>query len=168
MGDVISKGGKIVVGAVGPAPGTMHIEGAYSQTSGTITFNIDPNGQGGFLEGALQFTPGDSVLITDTKIVFDFLDGANPLAFSDSGAFDLDTFFTESNGSLFSNDFNLESLFASDSFTLNVPNFEVSGFGANGAVDLVPSSVPEPASLTLLGAALGLLFGTRAICPTST
>ena len=136
---------------VGPAPNALHIEGAYSQTGGTITFDIDPDGKGGYLTSSLVFEPGDSVSIDGTKIVFDFLDGANPLAFFKSGEFNLDAFFEESDGSLFSSDFNLESLFAGDTFTTNMRGFNIAGFGADGTVDLVTTSgVPEPSTWAML------------------
>jgi hypothetical protein len=97
-----------------------------------------------------MFDPGDPVSITGAKIVFDFLGGANPLAFFKSDAFDLDSFFQESDGSLLSNDVNLESLFASDSFATNMPGFDITGFGANGAVDVAQASVPEPSTWAML------------------
>jgi hypothetical protein len=131
-------------------PDPLPIEGAYSQTGGAITFDIDPDGKGGFLESALLFDPGNPVSITGAKIVFDFLGGANPLAFFKSGAFDLDSFFRESDGSLFSNDFNLESLFAGDTFATNMRGFDITGFGANGAVDVARTSVPEPSTWAML------------------
>jgi hypothetical protein len=142
-GNVTNKGGTV-------SPDPLHIDGAYSQTGGAITFDIGPNGKGGFLESALVFDPGDPVSIRGAKIVFDFLGGASPLAFFDSGAFDLDAFFQESDGSLFSNDFNLESLLAGDSFTTDMPGFDVTGFGANGAVDLIQTSIPEPSTWAML------------------
>ena len=129
----------------------LHIKGAYTQSGGTITFDIDPDGKGGYLESDLLFDPSNSVSITGTKIVFDFLDGANPLAFFKSGAFNLDAFFEESDGSLFSSDFNLESLFAGDTFTTNMRGFNIAGFGADGTVDLVTTSgVPEPSTWAML------------------
>ena len=145
---------------VGPAPNALHIEGAYSQTGGTITFDIDPDGKGGFLESSLVFDPGNSVSIDGTKIVFDFLNGANPSTLFKSGAFNLDAFFAESDGSLFSNDFNLRSLFAGDTFATNLRGFGIAGLGANGGVDLLETSgVPEPSTwaMMLLGFA-GLGF----------
>ena len=105
VGDVKVTGGVVQAGV---PSGSLHIEGAYTQTGGTITFDVDPDGKGGYLKTALVFDPGNSVSISGTKIVFDFLNGANPLAFFDSGAFNLDAFFQESDGSLFSNDFNLQ------------------------------------------------------------
>jgi hypothetical protein len=129
----------------------LHIEGAYNQTGGTITFDIDPDGKGGFLASSLVFDPGDSVSITGTKIVFDFLNGANPLAFFDSGKFNLDAFFEVSDGSLFSHDFNLESLFAGETFATNTRGFGIAGFGGDGGVDLVgTSAVPEPSTWAML------------------
>ena len=140
---------KVTGGAV--IADNLHIEGAYTQTGGTITFDVDPDGKGGFLESDLLFDPSDAVSITGTKIVFDFLDGANPLAFFKSGAFNLDAFFEESDGSLFSSDLNLESLFAGDTFATNTRGFGIAGFGADGGVELVgTSAVPEPSTWAML------------------
>jgi hypothetical protein len=147
IGPVTVTGGTVQVGA---SPDTLHIEGDYSQTGGIITFDVDPDGKGGFLESDLLFDPGNSVSITGTKIVFDFLDGANPLAFFKSGDFNLDAFFKESDGSLFSNDFNLLSLFAGDTFATNMPGFGITGFGADGGVDVVQTSIPEPSTWAML------------------
>jgi hypothetical protein len=73
------------------------------------------------------------------------------MAFFKSGGFNLDTFFAESDGSLFSKDFSLESLFAGDTFTTNMRGFNIAGFGAHGAVDLVTTSgVPEPSTWAML------------------
>ena len=148
VGNVEMTDGTVQVSA---SPEPLHIEGSYSQTGGEIKFEIDPNGHGGYLESSLVFDPGNSVSISGTKIVFDFLNGANPLAFFDSGALNLDAFFQESDGSLFSNDFNLRSLFAGDTFATNLGGFDITGFSANGAVGLAQSSaVPEPSTWALL------------------
>jgi hypothetical protein len=147
-GAVIVSGGIVQVGA---SPDALHIEGAYKQTGGTITFDVDPDGRGGFLESSLVFDVGNSVSITGTKIVFEFLNGASPLAFFDSGDFNLDQFFGESDGSLFSNSFNLAALFAGDTFATNMRGFDIAGFGADGAVNLLEtSSVPEPSTWAML------------------
>jgi hypothetical protein len=125
VGPVTVTGGTVQVGA---SPDTLHMKGDYSQTGGIITFDVDPDGKGGFLESDLLFDPGNSVSITGTKIVFDFLDGA----------------------SLFSNDFNLLSLFAGDTFATNMPGFGITGFGADGGVDVVQTSIPEPSTWAML------------------
>ena len=86
--DVKVTGG--VVQAGGPSGSHAYQRGGYTQTGGTITFDIDPDGKGGYLESELLFDPSNSVSITGTKIVFDFLEGASPLAFFKSGALNLD------------------------------------------------------------------------------
>jgi PEP-CTERM motif len=79
------------------------------------------------------------------------LNGANPLAFLERGGFNVDEFFRMSDGSLFSNDFNLVSLFAGDTFATNIRGFDIGGISANGAVGLTQSSaVPEPSTWAML------------------
>jgi hypothetical protein len=54
-------------------------------------------------------------------------------------------------GSLFSNNLNLASLFAGDTFATNMGGFDIAGFDADGAVDLLEtSSVPEPSTWAML------------------
>jgi hypothetical protein len=160
IGPVFALGGVVQIGA---SPDALHIEGAFDQTGGELKFEIDPDGKGGFLESSLVFDPGNSVSITGAKIVFDFLNGANPLAFFTSGGFNLAAFFKESDGSLFSSDFSLLTLFAGDTFATNMGGFDISGISANGAVGLMQSSaVPEPSTwaMLLVGFA-GLAFAGR-------
>jgi hypothetical protein len=149
VGPVIVSGGAAF--EVGPAPNGLHIEGDYRQTTGTMTFEVAPDGNGDFLESALLLDPGDTFSIAGAKIVFDFLNGANPLAFLESGDFNVDEFIRMSDGSLFSNNFNLVSLFAGDTFATNMRGFDIAGFGADGALDLLEtSSVPEPSTWAML------------------
>jgi hypothetical protein len=156
VGDVTLTDATLQVGA---SPDPLHIIGNYAQTGGDIIFEIDPDGHGGYLESTLVFDPGNSVLIADANITFDFLNGADALAFFDSGAFNLDAFFQESNGSLFSAVFDLPDLFATDSFSTNEPGVDITGFNAAGAVTVVQNtaSVPEPPSGLLLLPGLGML-----------
>ena len=148
--------GPVKVTGGGVVADNLHIAGAYTQTGGTITFDIDPNGKGGYLESDLLFDPGNSVSITGTKIVFDFLNGASPLAFFRSGAFNLDAFLQESDGSRFSSDFNVATVLAGDLFATNMRGFDIAGFAANGAVGLVQTStVPEPSTWATLALGFG-------------
>ena len=159
VGNVDVTGGRVQVGA---SPDPLHIAGNYTQTGGDITFEIDPNGLGGFLESTLVFDPSASINIADTNILFDFLDGADPLAFFNDGLFNLDQFFQVSNGDPFGLDFDLASVFMADSFSLNVPGDSIAGFGpSTGALEFAAgeASVPEPDSLLLL------LSGLAAMAP---
>ena len=57
---------------------------------------------------------------------------------------------------MFSNDFNLRSLFAGDTFATNLLGFDITGFSANGAIGLSESAaVPEPSTWVLI--ALGFV-----------
>ena len=91
VGDVAMSGGELQVGA---APGgSLTVEGDYSQTGGEIVFEVDPNGHGGFLETTLVFDPASGIEISDTSIVFDFLNGADAQQFIADDLMNLNTFF---------------------------------------------------------------------------
>ena len=104
VGDVSITGGTVEAGG-GPG-GSLKILGNYSQTGGEIVFDIDPNGVGGFLETTLNFDPSFTFGISNTKIVFDFLDGANAQQFVADGLLDLNTFFGLTGDSPFCSELN--------------------------------------------------------------
>jgi hypothetical protein len=133
---------------------------------GGITFDITSNGKGGFDESTLTLDPGANLGIYSTDITFDFLGGASPLDFFNSGAFNLNNFFLVEDGSQFSSDFDLANDMQNDMFSINTPGYEVTGFDpGNGALQL-GQGVPETASsflLVVLG--LGALAAYRRIAP---
>jgi hypothetical protein len=156
VGDMNVTGGTI---QVGDAPGPLDIMGDYTQTSGEITFEIDPDGMGGFDVGTLVLEAGKGVTISDTNIILDFLDGADPMAFFSDGLLKIDTFFKESDGSLFSGDFNVSQLFATDIFDTNDPSVGVNFNPVTDALTLVQQqNVPEPESWWMLLSGVGLLI----------
>lgn len=152
---------------VGASPDPLHIVGNYTQTGGDITFEIDPNGSGGFLESTLVFDKGAALSVSDTEVIFDFLNGADPTTFLDNGLLNLDTFFNVSNGDPFGADFDLSTDFSTDVFVDEIGNgpfadlaFDT-GTGGLTPTGPGPSAVPEPPSallllpgLCMLGAAL--------------
>jgi len=138
---------------VGASPDALVIDGAYNQAGGSLVFEIDPNGLGGFLNSTLVFDPSDSVGITDTSVTFDFLNGADPTTFFGDGLFNLNNFFTVNNGDSFGTDFNLGDIFHDDTFLLNEPGWSISGFDAHtGALDFAQTSntVPDAVSTSVL------------------
>jgi T5SS/PEP-CTERM-associated repeat protein len=153
-GNITVNGGTVNVGA---SPDALHVSGNFAQTGGTLKFEIDPDGHGGFLESTLVFDLGNTVSIAGANIVFDFVDGADPLAFFNTGQFVIDSFFKLSNGDLFSADFNVDSVFQGDSFSVIAAGFTINDFSFNvdqGAIVLAETAVPEPGSLGLLTTAL--------------
>jgi len=137
---------------VGASPDPLHVVGNYQQTGGSLAFEIDPNGAGGFLVSSLIFDPGSTLSVTGANIVFNFKNGADPLAFFNSGKFNFNTFLQNSDASVFSAEFTLHNLFQGDTFTAASSDFNIATFAFTpdqGATQLT-ESVPEPATLSLL------------------
>jgi hypothetical protein len=160
VGDVSITGGTVEAGG-GPG-GSLKILGNYSQTGGEIVFDIDPNGVGGFLETTLNFDPGFTIGISNTKIVFDFLDGANAQEFVADGLLDLNTFFGLTGDSPFCSALNCGTALQDISFASNIPGLTIMGFDpATGAIDPTASAVPEPGTWALLIAGMLGLGGLK-------
>jgi hypothetical protein len=173
----VSGTGSVQVGA---PSGSLDLKGNYAQSAGTLTFDIAANGSG-FTVSSLVFTPGSTVSIDKATVVFDFLAGANPLTFFDSGKFVTDSFLQLSTGKEFSSEYNLATTLESDTFKATSASYTITGFAYNpvtGATKLTESGtgasgggpsgnmgsgggpgrgVPEPAPLTLLTVGLALL-----------
>jgi hypothetical protein len=149
VGDVSVTGGTVKAGG-GPG-GSLTFLGAYSQTGGEIVFDIDPNGVGGFLETTLNFDPNLPIGVSDTTLVFDFLNGANAQQFIADGLLNLDTFFGTIGGGQFCTEVNCGTAFQDISFSDNVPGLTIMGFDpATGAIDPTTGAVPEPGTWALM------------------
>jgi hypothetical protein len=145
---------------VGPDATSLHIAGNYSHSGGFIVFEIDPNSNGGFAESTLMLDPGNTTSISNTDVVFDFLNGADPLAFFDSGAFNSNTFFKESDGSTLSAR-DLYQMLSSDTYTAESSTYDITSFSYDpgiGATALTEGSpVPLPPAHWLFLGGLGSL-----------
>ena len=119
VGDVSVTGGTVEAG--GAPGGSLKILGAFSQTGGEIVFDVDPNGAGGFLETTLVFDPSFTIGVSDTKIVFDFVDGADANQFIADDLLNLNTFFGLTDGGQFCSQLNCGSVFGDISFASNIP-----------------------------------------------
>ncbi len=143
VGDVSVTGGTVEAG--GAPGGSLKLLGNYSQTGGEIVFDINPNGAGGFLETTLVFDPSFTIGVSDTKIVFDFLNGADAHEFIADGLLNLNTFFGLTGGSQFCSELNCGSVLGEISFAM------IEGFDpATGAIDPTTGAVPEPGAWALL------------------
>jgi hypothetical protein len=149
VGDVSVTGGTVQPG--GGPDASLTFLGAYSQTGGEIVFDIDPNGVGGFLETTLNFDPSFTIGISNTKVVFDFLEGANAQQFIADGLLSLDTFFGTTGGGQFCTEVNCGTAFQDISFSDNVPGLTIMGFDpATGAIDPTTGATPEPGTWALM------------------
>jgi len=141
---------------VGNPTGELLISGDYSQTDGEILFEVQSDGDGGFLESTLGL--GSGLDINGANIVFDFENGAVPAAFSDEGLFNITTFLTGIDEATLLADF---AGFSGDTFTLEgtgLPTTALNYDSANGDLTFSPySSVPEPGTPFLLLTGLGIL-----------
>jgi fibronectin-binding autotransporter adhesin len=163
VGSTSIEGATLEVG--GPAPGALHFVGSLAQSGGTMNFLVGPNGSTGFVVSDLVVNPGNSVTVTGADLVLQFASGANPLSFLAAGHFNIDDLFADSNGSTFSANYALGTVFTDDVF-----QYETSG-GQLADLDFNPStgnltvpgttSVPEPGTSGLFGAALVLLGASR-------
>jgi hypothetical protein len=145
VGDVSVTGGEIKPGA---APGgSLTVDGDYSQTGGEIVFDIDPNGMGGFLETTLDLDPSDSISISDTTFVFDFLNYTTATQFIADGLFNLNAFLGLAGGGEFCTELNCATVLQDVSFSGHY--LIASGFDpATGAI--TAQAVPEPSTWALL------------------
>lgn len=161
-GTVSVTGGVITVGG---SPDTLAIHGNYTQSGGSLVFEIDPNGSGGFLNSVLMFDPDHVVSIANTSITFDFSNGADPAAFLNDGFFNVNTFFALSDGRPFGSRYDLSSVFQGDRFVVDSPGCTIGGFNSStGAFDVTVPSRPVPessATLALLVLGLGSMIAAE-------
>jgi PEP-CTERM motif len=147
VGDVSVTGGTVEAG--GAPGGSLKLLGNYSHTGGEIVFDVDPNGAGGFLETTL--VPSFTIGISDTKIVFDFLDGADARQFIADDLLNLNTFFGLTDGGQFCSELNCGSVLEDISFASNVSGLTIAGFDpTTGAIDPTTGAVPEPGTWALI------------------
>ncbi|HWC62392.1 MAG TPA: PEP-CTERM sorting domain-containing protein, partial [Rhizomicrobium sp.] len=128
--------------------GALTLKNGLTVSHGKIVFEIGGDGLGGYTGTTLILTPGNVIAIDGSDIEFDFLDGTDPLAFFNSGAFNIDSFFKSSDGTLFSTAFDLGGIFDDDIFEIVAPGVTIDRFDftpEGGAQSLVETSgVPEP------------------------
>jgi hypothetical protein len=144
------QGGVTVDGSgtvqVGASPDALNVHGNYIQTGGSIRFEIDFDGHGGFLNSTLVIDPGVDFEIADSEIDFTFMDGIDPTPFLRQGLLDFgslffDNFFKLSDGTLFSDLYDWRDVFVNDTLAYS---------------PLVATPAPEPGTLPIALAGLGI------------
>jgi hypothetical protein len=120
-----------------------------------IVFDVLSDGHGGFTESSLFLDAGSSLLIDDTHFEFDFLDGADPRSFFDSGDLNLNTFFQVSDGNPFSSDFNLATDLQNDTFSINIPDYNITSFNPSTGALSLPDTTSSGILLLLAIGAIG-------------
>lgn len=154
-GDGVINGAVVVAGGT-VASDPIYINGSFTMTSGTMTFDISPNGGGGFKTDSIVFAAGDQVTISNVTIHYDFIDGATETAFENAGySLNPDAFFEVSSFDNGGNPVGVLTPLTSDADF----NQGLNGFSSDATV---VTSVPEPGTWALfaLGFA-GLGFAGR-------
>ncbi len=171
-GNVTMTGGSLEAG--GEPGGSLKLRGDYSQTAGKIVFEVDPNGAGGFLETALIFEPSGTVDISNTTLVFDFLNGADPNQFIADDLLNLNTFFRLSDGGLFCSELNCAAALEDINYADNVRGLTITGFDpTTGGISVqspsfvhalfgaAPQATPEPGEWALLTTGMLAIGGLK-------
>ncbi len=160
-GNVTNNGGVLKVGA---SPDALRINGNYAQTGGVLHLEIDSNGHGGFVTDSLIFQHGATIDFSHVTVDFSFENGADAKAFLQSGAFDLDTFLLEDDGT--GTDLpltDLDAIFQDPTFVADEPDTIITDLAVSpdGRVQSF-NEVPEPGSIALFLTGLALLpFAAR-------
>ncbi len=94
-GAVTNMGGTLQVGA---SPDALFINGSYFESGGNINLEIFSDGHGGFLTDSLIFSNPALATLHNVTFNFAFQPDADPLAFLNSGAFNLSTFLFSGDG----------------------------------------------------------------------
>lgn len=151
--NVINQGGI----RVGNSPGRMLFNGAFDSSQGQIVLEVQ-QGPAGFEVDELVF--GDPSLVTmgGADIVFSFLGDTDPLAFLNSGLFDLSSFFLGSDGRGGTQplDGSFRNWFAQSNFSAQADRYTISNFrfDAVGGASFDATLIPEPGSWALVMLAL--------------
>lgn len=165
-GNVTNNGGVIQVGA---SPDSLIIAGHYTQTGGTIKLEVFSDGAGGFRTDSLIFADPTMVALDNVAFDFTFMPGADPVAFQQSGDFNLGTFLMEGDGTT---DTPLNPTQIAGLFNATTPSFAASSadpsvtidhvtFTADGSATAIQVSVPEPGGLGVFVVALAGMLGLR-------
>jgi hypothetical protein len=139
VGNVALTNSTLQVG--GPVPGSLHIQGNLVQTGGTVIFEINPNGKGGFVGSTLMLDPENTASISNANVVFRFVNGADPMTFYKAGQFLSGVFFKQSDGSSYSA-VALNAMLVRDTFHIESDSYRITRFTydpAHGATSLQAS-----------------------------
>jgi PEP-CTERM motif len=153
VGNVINHG----VFNPGNSPGTMVINGSYTAgLDGKLILEVGLDSSGNFITDQVIFTQGTLLDLAHLDVEFKFLGAADPVAFNNSGAFDIDSFLkqqvADGNGG-----FRLQGLddqqLAGATYAAVADNYQINNFSfsaAGGANNFTATPVPEPGTWLML------------------
>ena len=149
--------------APGNSPGRLTINGAFDSMDGQIVLEVQALGNGLFDIDEIVFGNPDQVDIGNAEIEFRFLGDTDPLAFLDSGDFNLASFFKQGDGAAGVTDLDDSrlGLFAGALFSATAERYTITRFsfdplrGADLAATAIPLA-PTWALILLALPALGL------------
>jgi hypothetical protein len=159
-GDGIINANVINYGVISPgnSPGTLVINGNFSDAGGKLVLEIEADGLGGFNKDKIIFGPSSVVDFGGLNIEFQFLGATDPTAFLATGDFDVDAFIVRDDGAG-----NLaalpDSIYAGASFSAATEAGPLTGIviTPGGTV----TAVPEPQTYALFGFGLAVLAWAR-------
>ena len=147
VGNVINRG----VFNPGNSPGTMTIDGSFSNAAGgRLVLEVESDGNGGFVTDRLVFA-GAVPDLAGVQVSFSFLGDTNPLAFLSAGLFDIGNFLRVGETPL------APALLAGASYSASSSAYQITNFSYSpqAGASFVATPVPEPATW-LLWAVAGL------------
>lgn len=158
-GSVVNHG----IFSPGSSPGVFTINGNYTAGAGSrLILEVESDGSGGFKTDEVRFGDGSAVDLASMAIEFRFLGNIDPTAFQDAGAFEIDTFMRQGDGSGGWTGLD-DSLYDGVTFSAISDAYTFTSFtfsAADGATFTV-TPIPEPGTWLLMGLGLAAL-ATRA------
>lgn len=142
----------------GNSPGTLVINGDFSDAGGKLILEIESDGLGGFNTDKIIFGQNSLVDMNGLNIEFQFLGTTDPAAFLATGNFDVDHFVVRDNGA--GGEVALpDAAYAGATFTAFAGSSPIPGLAITPGGTV--TAVPEPQTYALFGLGLAVLAWAR-------